>query len=90
MSAWPAPAGEERLSRAAHELRAPLNGIKTWAHVLESQLGESADATVRRAIAGIMTGVEEQVRLIEDLLEAKHATGDPPPPPAGSAFRSGR
>lgn len=70
-----APAAGELVAHVAHDLRAPLNGIKTWAHVLENQLPEG-DATIRRAIAGIMTGVDQQARLIEDL-EARHAGGDP-------------
>jgi CheY-like chemotaxis protein len=53
----------------SHELRSPLNAIKSWAHVLENHL-DGADPTVRRALAGILTGVEQQVRVIEDLLEA--------------------
>lgn len=56
------------LATVSHELRSPLNGIKTWAHVLEDHL-RSDDATVKRALAGILTGVEHQVRLIEDLLD---------------------
>jgi signal transduction histidine kinase len=52
----------------AHELRSPLNSIKSWTHVLENSVDESADPTIARAIAGILMGVEQQVRLIEDLL----------------------
>ena len=50
----------------AHELRSPLNSIQGWAHVLEGRL-DGADAEVRRALAGIATGIEQQVRLIEGL-----------------------
>lgn len=78
MSSTPPLPNEELLARIAHELRAPLNGIGTWAHVLETQLGENADATVRRAIAGIKTGVQQQVRLIEELVAAKQPTEDSP------------
>ena len=60
---------EEFLSIVSHELRAPLNGIKSWTHVLENQLRETQDATTLRAIDGIMIGVEQQVRLIDDLLD---------------------
>ena len=79
MSSTPPPATEKLLARIAHELRAPLNGIGTWAHVLETQLGENADATVRRAIAGIRTGVQQQVRLIDELVATKQPTEDSTP-----------
>ncbi len=61
------------LAIVSHELRSPLNGIKSWTHVLENQLHESDDPTVQRAIAGIMIGVEQQVRLIDDLLDVTRA-----------------
>ncbi|MDP1153676.1 hypothetical protein, partial [Klebsiella pneumoniae] len=50
-------------------LRSPLNGIQNWAYVLESQIAGGAPL-MQRALAGIKTGVEQQVRLIEDLLDA--------------------
>lgn len=65
-------ARDQFLAIVSHELRSPLNGIKSWTHVLESQLGD-AEPTVKRALAGIMIGVEHQVRLIEDLLDVTRA-----------------
>ena len=65
-------ARDQFLAIVSHELRSPLNGIKSWTHVLENQLRD-ADPTVRRALAGIMIGVEHQVRLIEDLLDVTRA-----------------
>lgn len=65
-------ARDQFLAIVSHELRSPLNGIKSWTHVLENLLGD-ASATVRRALAGIMIGVEHQVRLIEDLLDVTRA-----------------
>lgn len=65
-------ARDQFLAVVSHELRSPLNGIKSWTHVLENRLRER-DPTVRRAIAGIMIGVEHQVRLIEDLLDVTRA-----------------
>jgi PAS domain S-box-containing protein len=62
------------LSIVSHELRTPLNGIKTWAHYLENQLPD-ADPAIRRAIAGVMIGVDQQVRLIDDLLDLTRALG---------------
>jgi signal transduction histidine kinase len=72
MSPRPARATQPVPASAAHELRSALNGIKSWAHVLENELGDG-NAMVRRALAGIMTGVEQQVRIIEDLEEARAA-----------------
>jgi PAS domain S-box-containing protein len=65
-------ARDQFLAIVSHELRSPLSGIKSWTHVLENQLRE-ADPTVRRAIDGIMIGVDHQVRLIEDLLDVTRA-----------------
>jgi PAS domain S-box-containing protein len=65
-------ARDQFLAIVSHELRSPLNGIKSWTHVLENQLHD-ADPTVRRALAGIMIGVEHQVRLIDDLLDVTRA-----------------
>ena len=62
----------ERLADVAHDLRTPLNAIKTWTLVLEERLGDR-DPEVRRALQGILAGVDQQARLIERLL-------DPPAP----------
>lgn len=62
-------ARDQFLAIVSHELRSPLNGIKSWAHVLEHQVDPS-QAGVMRALAGIKIGVDQQVRLIEDLLDA--------------------
>jgi PAS domain S-box-containing protein len=67
-------ARDQFLAIVSHELRSPLNGITSWAHVLENSLRE-ADPGVKRALAGIMTGVEHQVSLIEDLLDMTRALG---------------
>ena len=65
-------ARDQFLAIVSHELRSPLNGITSWAHVLGNSLRD-ADAGVRRALAGIMTGVEHQVGLIDDLLDMTRA-----------------
>ena len=65
-------ARDQFLAIVSHELRSPLNGIKSWTHVLENQLRE-AEPPVRRALAGIMIGVDHQVRLIDDLLDVTRA-----------------
>lgn len=68
-----ARARDQFLAVVSHELRSPLNGIQSWAHVLESYL-DTESPPVRRALAGIKTGVQQQVRLIEDLLDATQLT----------------
>ena len=65
-------ARDQFLAIVSHELRSPLNGIKSWTHVLENQLRD-ADPATKRALAGIMIGVEHQVRLIDDLLDVTRA-----------------
>ena len=67
-----AQARDQFLAIVSHELRSPLNGIKSWTHVLDNHLRDP-DPTVRRAIAGILIGVEHQVRLIDDLLDVTRA-----------------
>jgi PAS domain S-box-containing protein len=65
-----ARARDEFLAIVSHELRAPLNAIQSWAHVLENYLGETSTVPLtQRALQGIKTGVGQQVRLIEDLLD---------------------
>ena len=65
------PDAQPSLSAITHDLRMPLNAIKTWADVLEAQLGAHDDPIVRRALKGIMTGVDQQARLIEKLAGGK-------------------
>ncbi|HEY4541771.1 MAG TPA: ATP-binding protein, partial [Noviherbaspirillum sp.] len=65
-----ARARDEFLAIVSHELRAPLNGIQSWAHVLENYVKDATSGPLaQRALAGIKTGVGQQVRLIEDLLD---------------------
>jgi signal transduction histidine kinase len=71
-----AASGRDRLLAGfPHELRTPLNAITSWTHVLEAHLGD-ADPTVRRALAGIMIGVEQQVQLIAGLADATRVAGE--------------
>jgi len=63
---------DEFLGVVSHELRSPLNGIKSWTHLLENLLAD-AQPPVHRALAGIMIGVDHQVRLIDALLDVDPA-----------------
>ena len=65
-------AGGQRLrdfaERYSHALRTPLNGIHAWAHMLEARL-PADDPVARRALDGILQGVAQQVRVLDELLE---------------------
>jgi signal transduction histidine kinase len=73
------------LALISHELRTPLNLIQSWSHVLENELsrtlteesgrGNAIDASpaTQRALAGIRIGVRDQVRLIDQLVDASGA-----------------
>ena len=52
----------------SHELRTPLNGIKMWARVLETAFDSGDEATVRRALEGILAGIEQQAVLLDELV----------------------
>lgn len=63
-------ARDQFLSIVSHELRSPLNAIQSWTRVLETQVRTDAPPVMQRALTGIRSGVDQQVRLIEDLLDA--------------------
>ena len=65
-----ARARDEFLAIVSHELRAPLNGVQSWAHILENYVKDATSSPLaQRALNGIRVGVAQQVRLIEDLLD---------------------
>ena len=53
----------------AHELRSALNAIKSWAHIIETQLPEPS-AIVQRGLEGIRVGIAQQVGIIESYFES--------------------
>ena len=69
-------ARERFVSLVSHELRSPLNGIKNWAHVLQRRLRDAGgDPAGERALEGILLGIEQELALIEELVEASHVLG---------------
>lgn len=71
MRPGPAAPTESSIASVMHDLRTPLNSIKTWAEVLQSQLGAHDDPVVSRALQGIMSGIDQQARLLDRLADAK-------------------
>ena len=59
------------LAAASHDLRSSLSGMRNWTHVLETRLAGHPDPMVQRAVTGLYAAVEQQVRVIENLLEAR-------------------
>ncbi|HEV3426200.1 MAG TPA: HAMP domain-containing sensor histidine kinase [Paraburkholderia sp.] len=60
------------LSLVSHDLRSPLNAIHSWAYVLERKL-DANDSAAQRAIGGIRSGVEQQVKLLETIVDTTRA-----------------
>jgi signal transduction histidine kinase len=60
------------LSLVSHDLRSPLNAIHSWAYVLERKLDVN-DPAAQRAIAGIRSGVDQQVKLLETIVDTTRA-----------------
>ncbi|WP_207004717.1 sensor histidine kinase [Trinickia mobilis] len=60
------------LSLVSHDLRSPLNAIHSWAYVLERKL-DAGDASAQRALTGIRSGVDQQVKLLEEAVDSTRA-----------------
>nr|WP_284504870.1 HAMP domain-containing sensor histidine kinase [Caballeronia sp. INDeC2] len=60
------------LSVVSHDLRGPLNAIHSWGYVLERKV-DANDPAAQRALAGIRSGVEQQVKLIEQSVDTTRA-----------------
>ena len=53
---------------AAHDLKTPLTAIAGYAELLDDELTDSTNPTVRSSVQRISTGVDRMRRLIDDLL----------------------
>lgn len=54
----------------SHELRTPMNGIQSWAHILETYVNaSSASPLAQRALQGIRHGITQQLQLVDELLD---------------------
>nr|WP_284506567.1 HAMP domain-containing sensor histidine kinase [Caballeronia sp. GAWG1-5s-s] len=60
------------LSIVSHDLRGPLNAIHSWGYVLERKV-DAKDPAAQRALTGIRSGVEQQVKLIEQSVDTTRA-----------------
>ncbi|KMZ12688.1 Signal transduction histidine kinase [Candidatus Burkholderia humilis] len=60
------------LSIVSHDLRGPLNAIHSWGYVLERKV-DANDPAAQRALTGIRSGVEQQVKLIEQSVDTMRA-----------------
>jgi signal transduction histidine kinase len=60
------------LGLASHDLRGPLNAIHSWGYVLERKV-DANDPAAARALSGIRSGVEQQVKLIEQTIDTTRA-----------------
>ncbi|SAL28840.1 histidine kinase [Caballeronia terrestris] len=63
---------DQVLSVVSHDLRGPLNAIHSWGYVLERKI-DAADPAAQRALTGIRSGVEQQVKLIETTVDTARA-----------------
>ena len=66
-------AKDDFLALVSHELRTPLNAIVVWLHILETTPEPDA-ATLARATAFLKSSVDQQRRLIDDLLDSARIT----------------
>lgn len=65
---------DQFLSVLSHELRTPLNSILGWADIIEQ--GLSNDSPHSKAIAVIKSSASNQLKLVEDLLDASRIIQD--------------
>ncbi|MGY8525762.1 sensor histidine kinase [Paracidovorax citrulli] len=57
------------IDQISHDLRSTLNGVQSWAYVLDQSL-DTPPAPAQRALAGLRTAMQQQVVLIQHLEES--------------------
>ncbi|EHP41028.1 signal transduction histidine kinase [Cupriavidus basilensis OR16] len=67
------------IGQVAHDLRSALNGVQSWVYVLDRSL-DIPSTPAQRALAGIRTGMQQQLALIEHMEEAVALLADDSPP----------
>ncbi len=67
------------IGQVAHDLRSALNGVQSWAYVLDRSL-DTPPTSAQRALSGIRTGMQQQLALIEHMEEAVALLADDSPP----------
>ncbi|QQE09886.1 HAMP domain-containing histidine kinase [Cupriavidus sp. ISTL7] len=63
------------IDQVSHDLRSALNGVQSWAYVLDHSL-DTPSAPVQRALAGLRTAMQQQVTLIQHMEEAVRLLAD--------------
>lgn len=74
-----APEISTLIDQIAHDLRSALNGIQSWAYVLDHSL-EAPPPPAQRALSGLRTAMQQEVSLIQHLEEAVRLLTDDSPP----------
>jgi signal transduction histidine kinase len=67
------------IDQVAHDLRSALNGIQSWAYVLDHSM-DAAPPPAQRAMAGLRTAMQQQLVLIEHMEESVRLLADEAPP----------
>ena len=63
------------IEQAAHDLRSSLNAIQSWSYVLDRSI-DSLAAPAQRALAGMRSGMRQQLALIEEMEEGVRLLAD--------------
>lgn len=67
------------IDQISHDLRSALNGIQSWAYVLDQTL-DAPPPPAQRALTGLHTAMQQQIGLIQHLEESVRLLADQSPP----------